>query len=63
MTTLAKILHVLIALNLLALIASIVVPVWLAATVITPSLFLGATFAFCGASLIVAYVVAAVILS
>jgi len=57
MTILAKLFTVLIALNLLALLASIVVPVWIASTAITPSLFLGATFAFCGAAIIVAYVV------
>jgi len=63
MTILSKLLTVFAALNGLALLASIVLPVLMAATVITPALLIGTTGAVCGAAIIVAYVVCFVFLS
>jgi len=63
MTILAKVFTLLMAINGLALLASIVLPVLMAATVITPALLIGTTGAVCGAAIIVVYVVCFVFMS
>jgi len=63
MTILAKVFTLLMAINGLALLASIVFPVLMAATVITPALLVGVVGAVCGAAVILAYVVCFVFLS